>query len=603
MSSVDVIFNEEDFSCKKVAEGPHQKCVEFDNGSEEDVESRDSELDLGQEEECRRYPEWQRLPPTRFGIDEYADTVTTECTDQITEPSTIQEASENREWKRAADTEYQSLMENETWELVKLPSNQKSIGCKWVFKAKRGEDSKVERLKARLVAKGCSQTYGENYDETFSPVVRFSSIRTLLAFAIQIDMLIHQMDVVTAFLNGKLKEEICMQQPPGYVEQGKEHLVCKLKKSLYGLKQSPRCWNTAFREYMESIHYKQSAADPCVFIKAEKEGITIVAVYVDDLIIFAKTAEKMDEVKKNLATKFKMKDLGKLHYCLGITIEQDKKNMCLCLHQKQYIQEMIERYGLSEAKTVATPADVNVKLKKIYGVSKTVDSSWYQSMVGSLLYACNATRPDIAQAVGVVSKFSSNPNEAHLTAVKRIMRYLKGTINIALYYKKTEDKALIGYSDADWAGDQDDRHSTTGNLFLMSGGTISWLSKKQPGVTLSTAEAEYVALSTATQEAVWLRRMLAELQVKPGDPTVIMEDNTGAIAIAKNPVSHSRTKHIDIRYHYVREAVQDNLINLRYCPTEEMTADVLTKSLPRERFEKLRKNMGLDSVHPAQSVN
>ena len=157
-------------------------------------------------------------------------------------------------------------------------------------------------------------------------------------------MLIHQMDVVTPFLNGKLKEEIYIQQPPGYVEQGKEHLVCKLKKSLYGLKQSPRCWNTAFREYMESIHYKQSAADPCVFIKAEKEGITIVAVYVDNLIIFAKTAEKMDEVKKNLATKFKMKDLGKLHYCLGITIEQDEKNKCLCLHQKQYIQEMIERY-------------------------------------------------------------------------------------------------------------------------------------------------------------------------------------------------------------------------------------------------------------------
>ena len=295
----DVIFNVEDFSCKKVAEAPQQKCVEFDNGSEEDVESRDSELDLGQEEECRRYPERQRRPPTRFGIDEYADTVTTECTDQITEPSTIQEASENTEWKRAADTEYQSLMETKTWELVKLPSNQKSIGCKWVFKAKRGEDGKVERLKARLVAKGYSQTYGENYDETFSPVVRFSSIRTLLAFAIQNNMLIHQMDVVTAFLNGKLKEEIYMQQPPGYVEQGKEHLVCKLKKSLYGLKQSPRCWNTAFREYMESIHYKQSAADPCVFIKTEKEGITIVAVYVDDLIIFAKTAEKVDEVKKN----------------------------------------------------------------------------------------------------------------------------------------------------------------------------------------------------------------------------------------------------------------------------------------------------------------
>ena len=199
-------------------------------------------------------------------------------------------------------------------------------------------------------------------------------------------------------------------------------------------------------------------------------------------------------------------------------------------------------------------------------------------------------------------KFNSNPNEAHLTAVKRIMRYLKGTIDIALYYKKTEDGVLVGYSDADWAGDQDDRHSTTGNLFLMTGDAISWLSKKQTTVALSTAEAEYVTLSIATQEAVWLRRMLTDLCAEPKEPTVMMEDNKGAIAIAKNPVSHVRTKHIDIQYHYVREAVQDNIIDLRYCPTEDMTADLLTKPLPRGRFEMLRKKMGLEP-RAAQCVN
>ena len=238
--------------------------MEFDNNSEQNVRSRDVEPELERErvEECRRYPERQRYPPVRFGIDEYADTVMTECLekDHIGEPSNIEEALTSdlaEEWKRAADVEYQSLVDNETWELVELPCNQKTIGCKWVFKAKRGGEEKVERFKARLVAKGYAQKYGVDYDETFSPVVRFSSIRLLLAFAIQNDMLIHQMDVVTAFLNGKLKEEIYMQQPPGYSEQGKEHLVCKLRKSLYGLKQSPRCWNTAFREHMESANFKE----------------------------------------------------------------------------------------------------------------------------------------------------------------------------------------------------------------------------------------------------------------------------------------------------------------------------------------------------------
>ena len=293
-----------------------------------------------------------------------------------------------------------------------------------------------------MVAKGYAQNYGIDYVETFSPVVHFSSIRTLLAFAVQHDMLIHQMDVVTAFLNGQLDEEIYMQQPDGYIEQGKEDYVCKLNKSLYGLKQSPRCWNTAFREYMQIIHFKQSTADPCVYIR-RGETTTIVAVYVDDLIIMTKTMEEMEEVKESLAARFKMKDMGKLHYCLGISIQHDERKKCLWIHQRQYILNMIKKYGLSEAKQVSTPADVNVKLKKDDDVSKAVDPSTYQSMIGSLLYAALATRPDISQAVSVVSKFNKEPTEAHLTAVKRIFKYLKGTNNLALKYQKTKDGMLM----------------------------------------------------------------------------------------------------------------------------------------------------------------
>lgn len=231
------------------------------------------------------------------------------------------------------------------------------------------------------------------------------------------------------------------------------------------------------------------------------------------------------------------------------------------------------------ANSVSTPADSNVKLCKDDKVSKPVDSLLYQSMVGTLLYLAIATRPDISQAVSVVAKFSSNPNEAHLTAVKRIMRYLKESIDFRLRYERSEDGQLTGYSDADYAGDPDDRHSTTGNIFPMSNGPISWLSKKQGIVTLSTAEAEYVALTMAAQEAVWIRRLLTDLKVPQDHPTVLMEDNQGAICIAKNPVSHSRTKHIDVRYHYIREALIDKTIELKYCPTNEMIADLFTKPL------------------------
>ena len=227
--------------------------------------------------------------------------------------------------------------------------------------------------------------------------------------------------------------------------------------------------------------------------------MAIIAVYVDDLIVMTKTLEEMQQIKKSLASHFQMKDMGKLHYCLGIHVEQNEQKQCLWIHQKQYILNMLEKYSLSEAKIVSTPADINVKLKKDDGVSKEVNSVTYQSIVGSLLYAAIATRPDVAQAVGVVSKFCSKPTEAHLTAAKRILRYLKGTLNLAIKFQKS-DEALVGYSDAGWAGDLDDRHSTTGNLFLMAGGPISWVSKKQAVVALSTSEAEYVALSLATQE-------------------------------------------------------------------------------------------------------
>ena len=272
----------------------------------------------------------------------------------------------------------------------------------------------------------------------------------------------------------------------------------------------------------------------------------------------------MQEIKTSLAIHFKMKDMGKLHYCLGITVEQDEEQKCLWIHQKQYILSMLTKYKMAESQTVTTPADFSVKLKKCDGISKNVDPGLYQSLIESLLYASITTRPDISYVVGMISKFNSHPSEAHMTAAKRVLQYLKGTADLAFKYQKSEKgDTLIGYSDADWAGDLDDRHSATGNLFLMAGEPISWL---QATISLSTSEAEYMALSAATQEVVWLGKLLSDLNSTPQSPVRLMEDNQGAIAIAKNPVAHARTKHIDIRYHYVREAVNEGMVELFYCP-------------------------------------
>ena len=440
------------------------------------------------------------------------------------------------------------------------------------------------------MAKGFLQKYGIDYDETFSRVVRFSSIRALLAYGVSRQMLIHQMDVVTAFLNGTLDEEIYMQQPEGYVEPGKEELVCRLKKSLYGLKQSPRCWNNAFKEFMLSLGFVQSDADPCVFIRVLNDKLAIVTVHVDDLILLTETEEEMIDLKTNLANPFKMKDMGILHYCLGVSVTI--KDGVLQISQEQYIGKILRKYKLQDCKTVSTPMDLNVKLVKDDGYSKPVDAVQYQSMVGSLIYAAIATRPDIAYAVAALAKFNSSPTEAHLTAVKRVFRYLKGTVQLRLQYQET-DGNVEGYSDADWASDSEDRRSTSGNVFVMSGGAISWTSKKQPTVALSTSESEYIALCFATQEAVWLRQLMKDLQMDCNTATTIHEDNQGTIAMSRNPVLHKRTKHINIKYHFVREKTQDGTIELKYCPTNEMVADILTKPLPKRQFEYLRCKLGL----------
>ena len=527
--------------------------------------------------------------PDRYGVWIY------NVNEQEREPMTVKEAldsSEKDKWRYAMQKEIESMHTNDVWDLVKLPRDRQVVGNKWVFKKKIGADGSVERYKARLVAQGFSQRQGLDYDETFSPVIRFESFRTLIAIAVQNGLKLHQLDITAAFLNGHLKEEVFMRQPEGFVVEGKENLVCKLKHSLYGLKQSPRCWNYILDNQLKSMGFVQSASDPCIYT-AEKGEICIIGVYVDDIVLAGKSMKQINEVKKTLSNKFDVKDLGELNYFLGVQIIQDHKNDTVWIGQKTYTNSILKRFGMECAKSISTPVNTSVKLLKGTEDSEYFDREIYQSAVGSLLYLATKTRPDIAFAVGNVARYTNKPTRQHWTAIKRIFRYLRGTMNLGLLYVKSNSKNLIAYSDADWGGDQNDFRSTSGYIFQLGGTAISWRSKKHSSVALSTAESEYISLSETAQEAVWLRKLNMDLKNEQLEPTVIYEDNQSAICIAKNPQFHGRTKHIGIKHHFIREQVVNDKVELKYCKTEDMIADVFTKGLSPEKFVRLRRLCGM----------
>ena len=507
------------------------------------------------------------------------------------EPTSVSEAmngSNSDKWSDAMSEEMESLHEHDVWDYCELPKGRKAVGSKWVFKEKVGSDGTTERYKARLVAQGYTQRHGLDYDETFSPVARAESVRTIMALAAKHNMVVHQMDVKTAFLNGKLEEEVYMKQPEGFIKEGQEHLVCKLKKAIYGLKQASRCWNATLHEGLCDIGFTQSTNDPCVYTSVGPEGLVIIAVHVDDLIIAGETEQSVQSVKSTIGDRYKVKDLGELKYVLAINVNQHHDG--IWIGQPGYTRKVLERFNMMDCKSVSTPADPSTKLMKACESDELFDKELYQSAVGSLLYLSVWTRPDIAYAVGNAAKFCAEPTKDHWTAVKRIMRYLRGTMDLGLQYVRNDEKSCEGYSDADWAGDTNDRKSTSGYVFQIAGAPISWRSKRQNCVALSTAEAEYVALANAAQEAVWLQSLLQDLQDDSEKPMIIHEDNQAAISMSKNQQYHGRAKHIDIKYHYIRELVADKCVMLKYCPTESMIADILTKGLTKEKFTKIPTN-------------
>lgn len=517
---------------------------------------------------------------------------------EVTEPSSFRLAKSRPDsvhWMKAANSEYQSLIDNETWVLAELPKGKNVVGSKWVFKVKYNADGSVERYKARLVAKGYSQIPGLDYYETFAPVAKLTSIRTILAIAAQRDMEIHQMDVKTAFLNGDLTEEIYMEQPEGF-ESDDANLVCKLKKTIYGLKQSPRAWNIKLDTFLKSLGFIQSTADPCIYVKWESQFMTIISVYVDDLIIACDSTENLLNIKNALNQKFSMTDLGELHYCLGMQITRKRKEKSIFINQEKYIHDMLSKFGMDDCKPVSTPLEPISNNETIDQNSVDMSKIPYRSAVGSIMYAMVGTRPDIAAAFGYVSRYLDKPEWKHWIAVKRIFRYLKGTMDSGISFKFSDENNinLVGFADSDWASDPVDRKSISGYVFMLSNGPISWKSKKQPTIALSSTEAEYISATLAVQESIWLRKLLVELSHPQDNATIIYEDNQGCIALSKNAAHHNRTKHIDIKYHFIREKIANNIIKLIYIPTNENIADLFTKGLNRLKFEELRQKLGIN---------
>eukprot|EP00253_Pinus_taeda_P013492 PITA_13492 len=474
------------------------------------------------------------------------------------DPDTFAEASGHPHWEANMNEEYHSLLANDTWNLVPLPKGRKLVRCKWVYRTKYGPDGKVDKHKARLVAKGFSQVEGIDYTETFSPVAKMNSIRLVLSLAASLKWEVHQMDVKSAFLHGDLHEEIYMEQP------------------LASSKQTP------------ALCYSENT----VYTKKVGNSLIILVLYVDDLILTGSDPNLINHVKSSLKKKFEMTDLGHLHYFLGLQALQSKEG--ISLSQSKYACDILRHFHMEDCKPAPSPFQSRVKLS-VSCTSSEVDANLYHQLVGKLLYLTH-TRPDLSFVVGLVARFIQNPRESHWKAAKRILRYVRGTVQFGIHYSAKAAPLLVGFTDSDWAGDPDDRKSTAGYVFTLGSGPITWACKKQAAISLSSAEAEYRGAVEASKEALWLHQILSELGFEQQHPTTLWCDNQSAIQLCKDPVQHQRSKHIELHMHFIRKLIHDHVLEVQYCSTDDQVADIFTKALTEANFTKLRYLLGVQEV-------
>jgi hypothetical protein len=465
---------------------------------------------------------------------------------------------------------------------------------------KKDAAGNIARYKARLVAQGFSQIGGIDYDDTYAPVAKLASSRAIIAMANRLHLILHQIDIKGAYLNGTLKDDevLYLWHPPGYMAPNMGKRVLRLLKALYGLKQAGRRWYQTFTDILVQLGFTQCSVDQAVYHKsnASARELMVIAVHVDDCTIAASERRLMDDFKACLSKHVKVTDLGELHWMLGIEVKRNWEAGTVHLSQRSYIDSILHRFNFADLKPLTTPMDVQAKLTSEQAPATAAEFAAmrnipYREAVGALNWAALATRPDISFAVSTMARFASNPGPAHWEAIKRIFRYLAGTCDLWLSYGEAR-RTLVGYTDADGSM-AEDRRAISGYAFLIDGGAVSWSSKRQEIVSLSTTESEYVAATHGLKEAMWLRSLLSEVFGSFKDTTVLLCDNQSAIALARDHQYHARTKHIDVRYHFIRWVVDQGVVRLVYCPTEDMVADVLTKALPSPKVKHFAAGLGL----------
>lgn len=524
---------------------------------------------------------------------------------------------DSEDWQEAVASEIKSIIKNDTWEIVNRPENERTIGSRIVLRNKFKSDGTMERRKARLVAQGFSQQPGIHFNETFAPVARLSSIRILTSLAARLDMQINQFDVACAYLNGDLEETVYMETPKrlsetlefiseteGNSEIGQKakkmfnelassNKVLRLRKALYGLKQAGKSWHTKLDSVLRKMGAKPTSADPCLYYIDDGGALILIAVYVDDIMVATKNPRNIQKFQEQLSREFEVRSLGPAGYCLGLEFSRGGDE--ISIRQKGYICDILERFGMSDCKPVSTPMEPGTKLMKPEGEPTPEEAKLpYRELIGALTYLSTATRPDISYAVSCLSQFNNCYRRNHWTAAKRVLRYLKGTMNLGLVYRKGNEP-LRGHVDADWGSCPNDRKSFTGYAFILGGSPITWDAKKQKTVALSSTEAEYMALSEAAKEAIYLRGMLGELRMETGQIEVF-NDNMSASKLAENSVFHARSKHIDMRHHFIRDALKRKELKVLHAATDKMPADVLTKGLVRVRHISCVEMLGLRSM-------
>ena len=631
--SRDIIFNENEFPCKTNMDAGHRnqkemtkdaglekESVQVEQIMEEHDDNRTERGDQSQVEPIQEISEEEYEQPERTRLEDYMLTrdrprrepkpvnkLSLNIWEDIIayafytametcrkEPENYEEAlksSQAGKWITAMNEEMASLMKNKTWELVPRPKNNSVISNKWLYKLKDEEiNGEKVRYKARLVAKGFTQREGVDFNEIFSPVVKYKTIRIMLSIVVQFDMELEQMDVKTAFLHGELEEVIYMEQPRGYEQGSPEGTVCKLKKALYGLKQAPRQWNKKFDSFMMKQGFQKSLHDTCLYYKGSKiEDSEYLLLYVDDMLLISKSKTRIENLKRILNSEFDMKDLGTAKKILGMELKRNRNQGTITISQKGYIDKVLNRFAMKEAKSTKQPMTTQHQISskqcpETVKEKQEMKKVPYDAAVGSIIYLMVCSRPDLAHSISCLSRYMANPGKEHWQAMKWLMRYLIGTSKEGLIYKRqNEEISIEGFSDSDYAGDKDTRRSTSAYQFLVCGNCVSWKTQLQTVVALSTTEAEFMAATDAIKECLWIQGLLKELKIFEGTAEINL-DSQSAIHLCKNPMYHDRTKHIDIKYFFIREKVTQEVVRIEKVHTDDNPADMGTKVVTLGKF-------------------